>query len=1100
MQLFRRLFSSSPTSLTSQRISPDTDIPELNHPFRAIIFDWDGTAVTDRKADASVLVGIAQQLLDLHVWIVVVTGTNFNNIDAQFCQHITPKKRHHLIICVNRGSEVYGFDGDGHTIRRWIRVATPVEDAALTATAEGVKNTLKQEHNLDVNIITNRLNRRKIDLIPLPEWSDPPKAQIGALLAAVNERLRDAHVKDGIKGVIELTESLAAQNHLEVRITSDVKHIEVGLTDKADSISWIKRELLQPEGIAWHDVLIGGDELGPVSGFTGSDDRLRTGVDDAVVISVGAEPNGVPEGVLLLGGGPVRFGKVLAQQVQLHQQMIATMIDPESGLDAQRDAIIAALSTTPDPQWRLTIANYDPNHELSVESQLAVSNGFYGTRGALELPTDISQPRTWFAGLFAPSNEPQPLPVLIPGPDWTRLRITVDGQLLAAEMTASLSRVLDMQQGVLYSTWQWHLPSTTFTMRTVRLASQANHALAIQLARFDVSHPVSVTIESWLAPEDDSLKLQTIDEQLQVFQTSNAIHRLSIASTAQLSIPDTYLSVAKTAEHNYMQWQWMAQANESALFSRIVAAVRQEVDVHFSTSIENAQELLQRAQGKGIATLQDAHADAWLERWQLSNITIEGDDRAQQALRFAIYHLISAANPNDPHVSIGARALTGEAYHGHVFWDTEIFLLPFYSLTWPAAAEAMLTYRFMTLPAARAKAASMGYQGALYAWESTDTGEETTPTSIIGADGKVILVRNGLEEQHISADIAYAVWRHWQATDDTQFMLDAGAEIVLETARFWASRAQLEGDGRYHIRGVIGPDEYHESIDDNAYTNVMAAWNIERGRDIATWLEKCWHDRWQSMQQQIHITASELDQWHTVATKMYTGYDATTHLYEQFAGFFQLEPIHLADYADRKFPMDIVLGHERTQKSQVVKQADVVMFLALLWDRIDGDTRTANFRYYEPLTGHGSSLSPAVHALVAARLGDAELANRYFQHTIDIDGADGAGNESQGVHIATQAGLWQVVIYGFAGIQFGADGLHIDPHLPQHWTGLQFKLQWQSQIIEITIQQQPMTITITVPERQIPLHIGQLVTILVAGTTRYRKDDQEQTWQVVSAE
>jgi trehalose/maltose hydrolase-like predicted phosphorylase len=173
-------------------------------------------------------------------------------------------------------------------------------------------------------------------------------------------------------------------------------------------------------------------------------------------------------------------------------------------------------------------------------------------------------------------------------------------------------------------------------------------------------------------------------------------------------------------------------------------------------------------------------------------------------------------------VSISARALTGDAYFGHVFWDTESYLLPFYTLTWPAAARALLMYRYHTLGPARAKAARLGFRGALYAWESADTGEETTPDHLVGPDGMIVRVLCGVQEHHISADIAYAVWRYWEATRDEAFLLEAGGEILLETARFWASRPTREADGLYHIRGVIGPDEYHENVDDNAFTNGMA--------------------------------------------------------------------------------------------------------------------------------------------------------------------------------------------------------------------------------------------------------------------------------------
>ena len=283
------------------------------------------------------------------------------------------------------------------------------------------------------------------------------------------------------------------------------------------------------------------------------------------------------------------------------------------------------------------------------------------------------------------------------------------------------------------------------------------------------------------------------------------------------------------------------------------------------TPAAGARDKLDVARHLGWRRVLAEHEAAWASRWQCSDVEVDGDAAAQQALRFAIYHLNSAANPADEHVSIGARALTGDDYHGHVFWDTEIFLLPFYILTWPEAARALLMYRFRTLDAARAKSARMGWRGALYAWEFADTGAETTPEQVIGPDRQVIDILCGTEEQHISADVAYAVWQYWQATGDEGFLRDAGAEILLETGRFWASRAQSEADGYRHIRDVIGPDEYHQHVDDNAFTNVMARWNIRRAIDVAALLRERWPECWTSLSSRIGLDDTELNQWKSAA-------------------------------------------------------------------------------------------------------------------------------------------------------------------------------------------------------------------------------------------
>jgi trehalose/maltose hydrolase-like predicted phosphorylase len=477
------------------------------------------------------------------------------------------------------------------------------------------------------------------------------------------------------------------------------------------------------------------------------------------------------------------------------------------------------------------------------------------------------------------------------------------------------------------------------------------------------------------------------------------------------------------------------------------------------------------------------HETAWANRWRCSDVTVDGDAAAQQALRFAIYHLNSAANPADERVSIGARALTGDDYHGHVFWDTEIYLLPFYILTWPEAARALLMYRFRTLGAARAKSARMGWRGALYAWESADTGAEATPEQVIGSDRQVIDILSGKEEQHISADVAYAVWQYWQATGDEEFLRDAGAEIILETGRFWASRALSEADGCGHIRNVIGPDEYHEHVDDNAFTNVMARWNIRRAIEVAALLRKRWPDCWDRLSSRLGLDDAELKQWPSAADTMATGLDPETGRYEQFAGYFALEEINLADYAGRSVPMDVVLGRERTQRSQVIKQADVVALLGLLPAEFVGGTGPANFDYYEPRCSHGSSLSRAMHSLVAARLGYSEMALRYFRQTAAIDLADTHVAIDGGVHIAALGGVWLTAVFGFAGLSLRDDGVAIDPQLPAGWTRLGFGFQWRGRRLRIKIDQLREYIEATLEE-------GEPMTLVVSGTSHELRRDQ----------
>lgn len=290
---------------------------ELQRPFQIIAFDWDGTAVVDRSEDASAVRDRLESLLRVGVRIVVVSGTNLNNIDQQLAASITGPHKSRLFLCTNRGSEVYGFDAASRPVARYRRVATAEEDRALSIAADSLRDRLLARSGLEVRVIYDRLNRRKIDLIPLAEWSDPPKSEIGALRRATESRLHHASLSGGLAEVVAMARQAAFASGLTAaRITSDAKHIEIGLTDKSDSMSWIMRELAQPNGVPARDVLVGGDEFGPVAACPGSDSLMMVpAASGAVFLSVGPEPYGLPPGVLHLPGGPARFREVLDLQI-----------------------------------------------------------------------------------------------------------------------------------------------------------------------------------------------------------------------------------------------------------------------------------------------------------------------------------------------------------------------------------------------------------------------------------------------------------------------------------------------------------------------------------------------------------------------------------------------------------------------------------------------------------------------------------------------------------------------------------------------------------------------------------------------------------------
>ena len=590
-----------------------------------------------------------------------------------------------------------------------------------------------------------------------------------------------------------------------------------------------------------------------------------------------------------------------------------------------------------------------------------------------------------------------------------------------------------MRQGILWREWRHQNAAGEITrLKMLRLASLADRHLLVQCAT--------------ITPENFSGSV-SIDAALTGTVTQVTGSGTTVAMAVARRVVDSAGHCMSSTEVVVGQLSLEVRLGETYRLDRVVA-------VHTSRDTDEPREMAGRQVKHAIEDVNGViaeHREAWLTRWKASDLRIEGDAAAQRALRFAIYHLSSASNPEDERVSIGARGLSGTAYKGHVFWDTDIFLLPFFILTYPEAARALVMYRYYTLAGARAKAARLGYRGALYAWESADTGEEMTPPFVVSPDGGIVRILTGEQEQHISADVAFGVWKYWEATGDEGFLVNAGAEILIETARFWASRAELEEDGRYHIRGVIGPDEYHEKVDDNAYTNGLAQWNLEVGEEVARLVAERWPEQWRALSRRLGLEAEEPRRWLQVARELYTGFDEQTGLFEQFRGYFGLEDIDLAPFAQRTAPMDVLLGRERIRRAKIIKQPDVVMLVHLLWERLPPEVRKANFEYYEPRCGHGSSLSPAIHALVAARLGDAALAERYFREAAEIDLSDNMGNAAGGVHVGALGGLWQATVFGFAGLRFTDEGPEHRPNLPPSWRSLSMRFQWRGRWHELAL-------------------------------------------------
>src|SRR3990172_5276741 len=338
---------------------------ELDQQFQVILLDWDGTAVFGRQEDPQELIVLADALLRLGVWLVVIAGTRLEHIERQLVRHLPSIVRRRLVVCTNRGSEVWRFDRHGIAVRKYLRRSSAVDEQALTEAAEALRDAITDRTGLDVEIVYDRLNRRKLDLIPEPEWLDPPKARIADLVAAVEKRLRDGGLPEGLAALGPCARHLAADSGLpNAGITSDAKHIEIGLTDKGDSVAWVRRHIFEPRKIPMEQVLIVGDEFRDMAGLTGSDALMRAALPGAPALSVGVEPGGVPPGVMHISGGPETFRALLAEQVRLHQELRSRnrLRGKRSALGESAAWVTEVLQPVTDQAWRME-SGYEPTVE-----------------------------------------------------------------------------------------------------------------------------------------------------------------------------------------------------------------------------------------------------------------------------------------------------------------------------------------------------------------------------------------------------------------------------------------------------------------------------------------------------------------------------------------------------------------------------------------------------------------------------------------------------------------------------------------------------------------------------------------------------------------
>jgi hypothetical glycosyl hydrolase len=469
---------------------------------------------------------------------------------------------------------------------------------------------------------------------------------------------------------------------------------------------------------------------------------------------------------------------------------------------------------------------------------------------------------------------------------------------------------------------------------------------------------------------------------------------------------------------------------------------------------------------KGYETLRDESIKRWESLvWGNIPVTVESDSMFDQlAVRFAQYHLQIMAPAHDARMSIAAKGLSGEGYKGHTFWDNEIFTLPYYIFTQPQAARNLCKYRYLSLEGAHKKAKTNGYSGAMYPWESAGLGDgEVTP--VWGAadivTGEPIKIWSGFIQQHISSDVAFGIWQYYMVTGDEEFMSSYGYEIIFDTAIFWASRLEYdENDSLYHINGVMGPDEYKEHVDDNAFTNYMAHWNINKAMEYYAVLKEKNRDVFNRLNEKLGIEA-QYGKFVEIIDKIYLPKPRENDLLlPQDKTYLSLKDIDLTKYKNQTHVGELFRDFNLVQVNQiqVSKQADVLILFLLLEHLFPLEVKKANWDYYEARTLHDSSLSLSTHTVLAADMGNLTLASELFGRCARIDIGENMKTSDAGIHTASIGGIWQAVVLGFGGVRMIDGNLRISPSLPDTWKRLHFYIFWRGQKLSVDISRDALHI------------------------------------------
>lgn len=735
-------------------------------------------------------------------------------------------------------------------------------------------------------------------------------------------------------------------------------------------------------------------------------------------------------------------------------------------------------------EWHVKEDHFDRDKINFYETIFTVGNGYLGTRGAIEGYHTAAFPETFLNGIF--DHNDSAITHIVNSPNWLPFHIYANNERLCIQNCKMIGyyRILDLKQGLLYRFTRFQDPKGNITRyESIRYANFADkHCCEIKVIITPENYSGEILIDSEIEGHTFNLDLipayenRHFDPEVKWEKWAKSKH-LGHVITKVIDKNNLYLEM-KTLDRPHVigYASSIKMLNSKAVINKmcdyerthhvVTVNVKKGQPLHLEKLVtiftsrdvekENVEkrcaETLYQNLEKGFSKRFAEHKKVWDEKWKHSDCVIIGDERANLALRFCMFHLLIAANEHDPRVNIGAKTLSGEGYKGHIFWDTEIFALPFFIYTQPKTAKSLLMYRYHTLKTAKENAELTGYKGARYPWESADHGHEETPKW--SADGKN-RIWPGEEEIHITADIVHGIMTYFIATNDVEFMLHHGIQIIFETARFWASRLEHnEQHDRYELSSVIGPDEYHEHVNNNVFTNWMAKWNLLKAAEIYHWMNSQHQESFEKINRSLKITSEEIDVWQDIAKKVYILYDPETKLFEEFENYYQLRDVPITERDDQNMPI-YPEGFDdfNTGGTMLVKQADVIALLYILTDEFGDEIKKINYDYYEPKTMHASSLSASIHAIMAIETRNTNKAMQYFEYTSCIDLEDHKGSTESGIHMAACGGTWQAVVCGFGGLRVKNHKLTFKPWMPKNWQEIRFTLKWRGDDIYVKVRQ-----------------------------------------------